>query len=186
MGERTHVIGLTVAENSPLKHGETNYGSTPYTFTPTIPFSRLWERAGCFELCKSGTKLRLLGGVRTAISRKRQVGPCVCWLGFSLNLPMGIVSVAPEKITRAICLLNTILSGTTVTFNEYNKFNRLLDQKLVFVGGDRTFMYHLYGRNFHAGLRGGPLTQMIFTPRNLQVLRRWSAGSFFSAALASQ
>ena len=36
-------------------------------------------------------------GFRTAIARKRQVGPCICWLGFNFYLPMGIVAVAPEK-----------------------------------------------------------------------------------------
>jgi hypothetical protein len=58
-------------------------------------------------------------GFRTAIARKRQVGPCVCWLGFNFYLPMGIVSVAPEKIARAVHLLDNILAGTTVTFNQY-------------------------------------------------------------------
>ena len=52
-------------------------------------------------------------------------------------------------------------------------------------------MYHLYGRNFHAGLGGGPLTRMIFTLRHFAALRRWSqvllvrAGSFFSTAFKS-
>ena len=62
---------------------------------------------------------------------------------------------------------------------------------LIFVGGDRTFMYHLYGRNFHAGLAGGPLTRMIFSSLHFTALRRWSrvlllrAGCFFSAAFKS-
>jgi hypothetical protein len=66
-----------------------------------------------------------------------------------------------------------------------------LEHVLIFVGGDRTFMYHLYGRNFHAGLAGGPLTRMIFTPRHFVALRRLSqvlllrAGCFSSAAFKS-
>jgi hypothetical protein len=78
---------------------------------------------------------------------------------------MGIVAVAPEKIARAVHLLNSILAGTTITFSQYRTFIGLLEHMLIFVGGDRTFTYHLYGRNFHAGLAGGPLTRMIFTPR---------------------
>jgi hypothetical protein len=77
---------------------------------------------------------------------------------------MGIVAVAPEKISRAVNLLGNILSGTTVTFNQYRSFIGLLDHILLFAGGDRTFMYHLYGRNFHAGRSGGPLSRMIFSP----------------------
>jgi hypothetical protein len=130
-------------------------------------------------------------GFRTAIARKRQVGSCVCWLGFNFYLPMGIVAVVPEKIDRAVHLLGNILARTTVTFNQYRSFIGLLEHMLLFVGGDRTFMYHLYGRNFHAGLSGGPLTRMIFAPRYFAALRRWSqvllmrAGSFFSAAFES-
>jgi len=130
-------------------------------------------------------------GFRTAIARKRQVGPCICWLGFNFYLPIGIVAVAPEKIDRAVYLLDNILAGTTVTFNQYRSFIGLLEHMHLFVGGDRTFMYHLYGQNFHAGLRGGPLTRMIFAPRHFEALRRWSqvllmrAGSFFSAAFKS-
>ena len=130
-------------------------------------------------------------GFRTAIARKRQVGPCICWLGFNFYLPMGIVAVAPEKIARAVDLLNSILAGTTITFNQYRSFIGLLEHMLIFVGGDRTYMYHLYGRNFHAGLAGGPLTRMIFSTRHFTALRRWSrvlllrAGCFFSAAFKS-
>jgi len=66
---------------------------------------------------------------------------------------MGIVTVAPEKIARAVHLLDNILAGTTENFNEYRSSIGLLEHILIFVGGDRTFVYHLYGRNFHAGLR---------------------------------
>ena len=130
-------------------------------------------------------------GFRTAIARKRQVGPCICWLGFNFYLPMGIVAVAPDKIARAVQLLNSILAGTTITFNQYRSFIGLLEHMLVFVGGDRTFMYSLYGQNFQAGLAGGPLTRMIFTHRHFVALRRWSrvllvrGGCFFSAAFRS-
>jgi hypothetical protein len=75
---------------------------------------------------------------------------------------MGIVAVAPEKIAHAVHLLGNILAGTTITFNQYRSFIGLLEHMLLFVGGDITFMYHLYGRNFHAGLIFGPLTRMIF------------------------
>jgi hypothetical protein len=37
-------------------------------------------------------------GFRTAIARKRQVGPCICWLGFNFYLPMGIVAVALNRL----------------------------------------------------------------------------------------
>jgi hypothetical protein len=49
---------------------------------------------------------------------------------------MGIVDVAPEKIARAVHLLNNILAGTTVTFNQYRSFIGLLVRMLLFVGGE--------------------------------------------------
>jgi hypothetical protein len=50
-------------------------------------------------------------GFRTAIARKQQVGPCVCWLGFSFYLPMGIVAVAPERLLELFISWTTFLLG---------------------------------------------------------------------------
>ena len=130
-------------------------------------------------------------GLRMAIARKRQVGPCVSWLGFNFYLPFGIIAVTPEKIFRAQSLMNSILQGAAVAFNEYRSLVGLLEHLLLFVGGDRTFMYHLYGRNFRAGIRGGPLTRMVFHERHFRAMRRWSqtlaqrTGCFCSAALTA-
>ena len=126
-----------------------------------------------------------------AIARKRQVGPCVAWLGFNFYLPLGIIAVTPEKIDRAVLFMNSILKGTAIAFNEYRSLIGLLEHMLLFVGGDRTFMYHLYGRNFREGIRGGPLTQMVFHERHFKAIRRWSqtlalrAGCFCSATLTA-
>jgi hypothetical protein len=38
-------------------------------------------------------KITLEWGFRTAIARKRQVGPCVCWLGFNFYLPINMLSL---------------------------------------------------------------------------------------------
>ena len=92
-----------------------------------------------------------------AIARKRQVGPCLTWLGFNFYLPMGIVTVAPEKISRAHKVIQSItITGAVVTFDQYRRFLGLLEHMLLIVGGDRTWMYGLYGATFARGLRCGP------------------------------
>jgi len=87
-------------------------------------------------------------GLRMAIPRKRQVGPCLTWLGFNFYLPAGVVTVAPSKVHRALTFAEGILSGSKVTFDQYRRFIGLLEHMLLFVGGDRTFMYGLYWNNY--------------------------------------
>jgi hypothetical protein len=172
---------------------KTNCDFTPCTFTPMILFSQWVVRIGrllrAMRVCNQVTAA---WGLHTANAHNRQVGPCVSWLGFKFKLPTGIVVVAPGKITCAVYFLDNIFSGTTATWNEYRSFIGLLENILLVVGGGSTFMYHRHGRNLHAGIipaiRGGPLTQMIFKPRQIRALCRWSltsitrAGSYFLLA----
>ena len=130
-------------------------------------------------------------GLRMAIPRKRQVGPCLTWLGFNFYLPAGVVTVAPSKLNRALAFAEGILQGSKVTFDQYRRFIGLLEHLLLFVEGDRTFMYGLYWDNYRRGLRYGPATIMHFNDFQRKALRRWvqtlmlRGGCFFSSALKS-
>ena len=126
-----------------------------------------------------------------AAAHKRQLGSSITWLGFQFYMPTGIVAVTPEKIIKARLGLDAILHGAAVTFGDYRALVGLLEHLLVLVGGDRTFMYHLYGDNFRRGSRYGTATVMLFEAAAKANVARWSrvllthAGSFFSAALSS-
>ena len=130
-------------------------------------------------------------GLRMAIARKRQVGPCLTWLGFNFYLPAGVVTVAPSKVHRALTFAEGILRGSKVTFDQYRRFIGLLEHMLLFVDGDRTFMYGLYWNNYRRGILYGPSTEMHFGHSQLSALRRWIAtlmargGCFFSSVLRS-
>jgi len=129
--------------------------------------------------------------LRMAIPRKRQVGPCLTWLGFNFYLPAGLVTVAPLKVNRALAFAQGILQGAKVTFHQYRRFIGLLEHMLLFVDGDRTFMYGLYWDNFRRGLLHGPATPMYFGDFQRHALRRWvktlmqHGGCYFSSALKS-
>ena len=84
-------------------------------------------------------------GLRMAIARKRQVGPCISWIGFNFYLPVGIITVTPEKLSRAHAVFDAILSGAVVTFDCYRRLLGLLEHLLLIVGGDRTWLYGLTG-----------------------------------------
>ena len=130
-------------------------------------------------------------GLRMAIARKRQVGNRLQWLGFNFYLTSGLITVAPDKVSRARAMVEQILDGGVVCFDQYRRLLGLLEHLLVFVGGDRTFMYGLYGWNFHRGLTFGPATRMVFRAVHTVAFRRWlsilmsKAGCYFSIALAS-
>ena len=129
--------------------------------------------------------------LRMAIPRKRQVGTSLTWLGFNFYLTAGIVTVAPEKVHRALAFAEGILRGATVTFDQYRRFIGLLEHMVLFVDGDRTFMYGLYWDNYRRGLRYGPATHMKFGDFQFKALRRWvhtlmqRGGCYFSSALRS-
>ena len=131
-------------------------------------------------------------GLRMAIPRKRQVGPCLAWLGFQFYLPAGVVTVAPSKVNRALVFAQGILRGLPVAFDQYRRFIGLLEHMLLFVEGDRTYMYGLYGSKFRRGNLFGPSTTMHFGDFENQALRRWfeilmmRGGCFFSSVLPSQ
>ena len=101
------------------------------------------------------------------------------------------MTVAPAKVNRALSFLHQILNGALVTFDQYRRLIGLLEHMLLFVGGDRTFMYGLYGSNFQRGNQHGPSTRMIFRDFQLSAIRRWTqtlmlcGGSFFSIAMQS-
>jgi len=130
-------------------------------------------------------------GLRMAIPRKRQVGPSLAWLGFNFYLPAGVVTVAPSKVSRALIFAQGILRGLPVAFDQYRRFIGLLEHMLLFVGGDRTYMYGLCSSNFRRGNLLGPATLMTFGEFESNALRRWvqilmtRGGSFFSSALPS-
>ena len=129
--------------------------------------------------------------LKMAIARKRQVGTRLTWLGFNFYLSSGIISAAPEKVSRGRAMLESILDGAVVTFDQYRRLLGLLEHLLPFVGGDRTHMYGLYGWNFKRGILFGPVTRMVFGERQVKGLQWWlrtlmvHAGSFNSAALWS-
>ena len=83
-------------------------------------------------------------GLRMAIARKRQVGPCISWIGFNFYLPVGIITVTPEKLSRAHAVFDALLSGAVVTFDCYRRLLGLLEHLLLIVGGDRTWLYGCY------------------------------------------
>jgi len=114
-------------------------------------------------------------GLRMAIPRKRQVGPCLTWLGFNFYLPAGVVTVVPSKVHRALTFAEGILSGSKVTFDQYRRFIGLLEHMLLFVGWDRTFMYGLYWNNYRRGNLHGPATPMYFGDFQQTAIRRWVA-----------
>jgi hypothetical protein len=70
-------------------------------------------------------------------------------------------------------MVEQILDGGIVCFDQYRRLLGLLEHLLVFVGGDRTFMYGLYGWNFHRGLTFGPATRMVFRAVHTDSFRRW-------------
>jgi len=131
-------------------------------------------------------------GLRMAIPHKRQVGPCLAWLGFQFYLPAGVVTVAPSKVNRALVFPQGILRGLPVAFDQYRRFIGLLEHMFLFVEGDRTYMYGIYGSNFRRGNHFGPSTTMHFGDFENQALRRWvkilmmRGGCFFSSVLPSQ
>jgi len=75
-------------------------------------------------------------GLRMAIPRKRQVGTRLTWLGFNFYLTSGIVTITPEKSSRALSMIDNIFNGALVTFEEYRRLVGLLEHLLLFVGGD--------------------------------------------------
>ena len=122
---------------------------------------------------------------------KRQLGTRLTWIGFNFFVHAGVLAVTPRKVLKAKDTASRILSGHDVSFAEYRSFVGLLEHMLLFVGGDRTYMYHMYGLNFKLGHRYGPTFRMIFTALQIPVIRRWfcimatSAGCFLSRALNS-
>ena len=130
-------------------------------------------------------------GLKMAIAQKRQVGSRLTWLGFNFYLSAGIISAAPEKLTRARENIQLILDGAVVVFDQYRKLLGLLEHLLLFLGGDRTMMYGLYGLNFERGLSYGPDTKMVFSALQIVRFQKWLAvlmnkgGCFFSQALSS-
>ena len=101
-------------------------------------------------------------GLKMALAKKRQVGDRLTWNGFNFYYSAGIVSVTPDKICRAREVVERILDGALITFDVYRKLLGLFEHMLIFVGGDRTFMYGLYDHNFRRGSLLGPTTRMIF------------------------
>ena len=94
-------------------------------------------------------------GLRMAIARKRQVGPCLTRLGFSFYCLMGIVTIAPEKISRAHEVIQSTFTGAAVTLDQHRRFLGLLKHVLLFVGGGRIWMCGLYGAtSSHAFVAG--------------------------------
>ena len=129
-------------------------------------------------------------GLEMAGAEKRQLGTSVTWLGFSFFLPTGVIAVTPAKRAKALDALDNLMAWAPTTFGEYRKLLGFLEHLLVVVGGDRTYMYHLYGDNFRRGARFGAATIMILQAAQQESLQRWwqtlhtRAGSFFSAALS--
>jgi hypothetical protein len=126
-----------------------------------------------------------------AIAAKRQVGTSLTWLGFEFFTSHGVVAVQQTKLLRAKEDIRHILAGGEVVFESFRSLLGLLEHMLVFVGGDRTLMDHLYVGNFRLGAEFGPTTRMVITDLHKHSFRRWqvvllkSAGCFFSVALDS-
>jgi len=126
-----------------------------------------------------------------AIAAKRQIGTSLTWLGFEFFTSHGVVAVQHAKLLRAKADIGQLLGGGQVDFGTFRSLLGLLEHMLVFVGGDRTFMDHMYGDNFRLGTEFGPTTKMVVTEMHKQTLRQWqrvllkSAGCYFSDALGS-
>jgi hypothetical protein len=103
------------------------------------------------------------------------VGDRLTWNGFNFYYSAGIVSVTPDKAVRAREVVEQILDGVIITFDAYRKLLGLFEHLLIFVGGDRTFMYGLYGSNFRRGAILGPSTRMVFRAFHIPKFRRWLA-----------
>ena len=83
------------------------------------------------------------------------------------------------------------MAGVPTTYAEYRTLLGFLEHLLTVIGGDRTYMYHMYGDNFRRGALFGAATIMVLEATHQERLRQWSkalltrAGSFFSSALGS-
>ena len=130
-------------------------------------------------------------GLEMAGASKRQLGTSVTWLGFSFFLPTGVIAVTPEKRAKALGALDNLMAGVPTTFAEYRKLLGFLEHLLAVIGGDRTYMYHMYGDNFRRGAQVGAASIMVLEATHQERLQQWSkallthAGSFFSSALGS-
>ena len=109
--------------------------------------------------------------VRMAGPHKRLIGAALRWIGFDNYSIAGIISIPAEKRARMLEVLNRLVNGEAVTFEEYRSLNGLLEHILPIVDTDRTAFYHLYGGIYREGICGGP--KVIVEPKTERV-EQWT------------
>ena len=93
--------------------------------------------------------------LRTAIARKRQIGPIVIWLGFHFFSILGKIIVPDAKRKRVQERVIRALSPQGLPAAEYRTMMGLLEHLLIIVLGNRSFMYGMYGTIYMQALRKG-------------------------------
>ena len=147
------------------------YSAHVYTNTDDVPITVLGDaRMARALVCWHETTQA--HGLEMAGANKRQLGSSVTWLDFSFFLPTEVVAVTPEKQAKAIGALENLMAGIPTNFSEYRKLLGFLEHLLVVIGGDRTYMYHIYGGIFRRGARFGAATIMVLEATHQERLRQ--------------